>query len=210
MKLLSLFLLLPALSYAQTNLTSVKNRLLEIRVEDQQCREAYIPIAEKYGYESPQAKTFWKEAALKDSLHMQEVRTILNRYGWLSRKQIGKEANQTLFLVIQHSNLPNMKHYLPIMRKAVRERKAESFDLALLEDRVAFESGGEQIYGTQIGMDTLTKEWYVEPLIEPERVDERRKSVGLPPLDVYTKAYGFNWNVEEHKKRKALLKQTEQ
>ncbi len=205
MKLLSLFLLLPALSSGQTNLTSVKNRLLEIRAADQQLRKAYTPIAEKYGYESMQVKTFWKEAALKDSLHMQEVKTILNRYGWLSRKQIGKEASQTLFMVIQHSNLPTMKHYLPIMRKAVKANQAESTDLALLEDRVAIESGGEQMYGTQIGMDTLTKEWYVEPLSNPEQVDERRKSIGLPALQVYTKLWGFDWNIEEHKKRKALL-----
>ncbi|OZI09117.1 hypothetical protein BWI93_05660 [Siphonobacter sp. BAB-5385] len=207
MKFLFFFLLISAYSYGQTtDYTSIKNRLLAIRQEDQQLREEHFPIAEQYGYNSPQATYFWKKVATRDSIHAQEVGDILTRYGWLSARQIGREANQTLFLVIQHANLPTMQRYLPFMQQAVREQKAESVDLAYLEDRVGLESNGKQLYGTQIGQDTLTKEFYVEPLVDPDRVDERRALMGLPALDVYTKAWGFDWDVDKHKKRNDSLK----
>ena len=51
-------------------------------------------------------------------------------------------------------------------------------DLALLEDRVALRQGKKQIYGSQIGMDPETGEYFVSPLEDPDNVVERRIKMG--------------------------------
>ena len=86
------------------------------------------------------------------------------------------------------------------MRKAVKNKKAEGSDLALLEDRVAFRQGKKQIYGSQIGNDIVTKKYYVLPLEDPDNVDKRRAEVGLSPLAEYVNYWQIIWNVEQYKK----------
>jgi len=101
----------------------------------------------------------------------------LDERGWLGLKVIGNQGNSTLFLVIQHSDLETQLKYLPMMREAVKLGNTRASSLALLEDRVALRQGKRQIYGSQIGRDQETGEYYVSPLIEPEKVNERRHHI---------------------------------
>jgi len=87
-----------------------------------------------------------------------------------------------------------------MMREAVKNGNANSNNLALLEDRVAIIKGGKQIYGSQIGRDQETGEYYILPLWDPENVDQRREEVGLGPLQEYVSKWGINWSVEDYKK----------
>jgi hypothetical protein len=89
---------------------------------------------------------------------------------------------------------------LPMMREAVKNRKAEGSSLALLEDRVALGQGKLQIYGSQIGRDPDTQLYYVSPLLDPDNVDKRRAEVGLGPLSEYVTHWQIKWNVEQYKK----------
>jgi hypothetical protein len=54
----------------------------------------------------------------------------------------------------------------------------------MAEDQIRVEEGRKQIYGTEVtqGPDGIPR---LYPLEDPESVDERRKLVGLPPLDEY-------------------------
>jgi hypothetical protein len=54
----------------------------------------------------------------------------------------------------------------------------------LLEDRILLREGKKQIYGSQVRRNEAG-EWEAHSLEDPERVDERRASVGLPPLAQY-------------------------
>ena len=85
------------------------------------------------------------------------------------------------------------------MREAVKLGNARASSLALLEDRVALRQGERQIYGSQIGRDPETNEYYVSPLIEPEKVNERRAEVGLGPIEEYIQNWGMTWDLEKHK-----------
>jgi hypothetical protein len=113
---------------------------------------------------------------------------------------IGIQGNMTLFLVIQHSNLITQEKYLPMMREAVKKGNAVGSSLALLEDRVALGLGKKQIYGSQIGRDPATGNWYVLPLEDPDNVNSRRKQVGLPDIEDYLRNWGLKWDVESYKK----------
>lgn len=169
--------------------------------EDQKYRQQLAVIEEKYGWESEEMKSLWKIIHEKDSLNQQNVKKILDERGWLGPDVIGHQGNQTLFLVIQHAEIETQEKYLPMMRDAVKKGNAKAASLALLEDRVALRKGNMQIYGSQVGRDQETGEYYVLPLADPDNVDKRRAEVGLEPLQSYLSNWGLTWNVENYKKK---------
>lgn len=87
-----------------------------------------------------------------------------------------------------------------MMREAVKNGKAQGSSLALLEDRVAIGQGRRQIYGSQIGRDPETNQYYVLPLEDPNNVDKRRAEVGLSTLAEYVMNWDIKWDVEQYKK----------
>lgn len=167
--------------------------------EDQNYRQQIKGIEEKYGRDSKELKAHWKVINKADSINLIKITKILDKYGWLGEDVIGGQGNSTLFLVIQHSDIKTQEKYLPLMKEAVKNGKADSSSLALLEDRVALRKGEKQIYGSQIGRDQETGKFYVLPLTDPENVDKRRAEVGLGTIQEYVSFWQINWNVEEYK-----------
>jgi hypothetical protein len=177
-----------------------------IFTNDQKYRLQISTVAEKYGWESKEVDSIEKDKAFKeklrktDSVNTGKVTSIIDKYGWLGADVVGELGNSTFFAVIQHSDLKTQEKYLPIMREAVKNGKARADQLALLEDRVALKEGRKQIYGSQLGMDPVTKKTYVCPLEDPDNVDARRAKVGLPPMQEYLEPAGIKWDVEQYKK----------
>jgi hypothetical protein len=168
--------------------------------EDQKYRVQSTELKEKYGWDSKEVKDLWKIINKRDSSNLAVVKAILDKYGWLGADVVGVKGNQTLFLVIQHSNLATQENYLPMMREAVKNGKAQRSSLALLEDRVALAQGKKQMYGSQIAQDPVTHAYYVRPLEDPDNVDKRRAEVGLEPIAEYVSRWNIKWDVEEYKK----------
>lgn len=173
--------------------------------EDQGLRRQIRKVEEKYGRDSDEMKTHWKTISKKDSINLIKIQKILDKRGWLGQDIIGGQGNMTLFLVIQHSPIEIQKKYLPMMREAVNKNNARPSNLALLEDRVALRTGKRQIYGSQIGRNQETGEFYVSPIENPEKVDERRAEVGLGTLQEYISNWNITWDVEKHKEMTAKL-----
>jgi hypothetical protein len=174
-------------------------KLLEIYEDDQLIRQQFISAQKEFGHQSRQVDSLGRIMMYKDSINLIKVTEILDKYGWVGADKVGGQANQTLFLVIQHSDLKTQQKYLPIMREAVKKGNANASSLALLEDRVALGEGRRQIYGSQIGYDDETGKSYVLPLEDPDNVDKRRAEVGLGLLADYVKRWDIVWNVEEYK-----------
>jgi len=186
---------------AEANLNKPLVAILDtIYIEDQKYRKQIAEIEKKYGWDSKEMQDHWKIINEKDSINLIKVKSILDQYGWLGADIVGGQGNSTLFLVIQHSDLATQEKYLPMMREAVKNSKAQGSSLALLEDRVALRQGKKQIYGSQIGRDPETQEYYVSPLEDPDNVDKRRAEVGLGPLADYISRWQINWDVEQYKK----------
>lgn len=197
---LGLFFVMP-FGMAQTK--SMQELTEELRIigeNDQKDRAQIEYIQNKYGSESAEMKALWKSMRQNDSVNIIKVGAILDRYGWLGANEIGADANSTLFLVVQHADLPIQEKYLPMMRKAVKDKKAKGSSLALLEDRVALRQGKRQIYGSQVAWNMKTNSHYVMPLEDPDHVDKRRAEVGLPPLAEYVAHWDMKWDPEQYKK----------
>ncbi|MDT3404367.1 DUF6624 domain-containing protein [Mucilaginibacter terrae] len=117
--------------------------------DDQSYRLKLDSVGKKYGRNSKEVKDLWSTIREKDSVNLSKVTVILDKHGWLGADVVGDKGNLTLFLVIQHADIKTQEKYLPMMRKAATEGKANSANLALLEDRVAIRQGKKQIYGSQ-------------------------------------------------------------
>lgn len=185
---------------AEANLDkNLMAKLDTIFQEDQNYRQQIKGLEEKYGRESNELKAHWKMINMKDSINLIKTTKILDKHGWLGQDVIGQQGNSTLFLVIQHSDIKTQEKYLPMMKEAVKKGNASSSSLALLEDRIALRKGEKQIYGSQIGRNQETGEFYVLPLADPENVDVRRAEVGLGTIQEYVGFWKITWNVEEYK-----------
>lgn len=186
---------------AEVNLNKPLVALLDsIYTDDQVPRLQIEQIEKKYGRNSDEMKAHWKMVAHKDSVNLVKILKIIDEYGWVGPDVVGAKGNQTLFLVIQHADIGTQQKYLPMMREAVKNKKASASALALLEDRVALRTGKKQIYGSQIGRYPDGR-YYVSPLEDPDNVDKRRAGVGLGPLNDYTAHWNFSWDAEAYKKQ---------
>ena len=178
----------------------LQKELLQIFKDDQEIRLQYVAAEKKYGYKGNVIDSLGQIMDKNDSSNLIKIQKILDEKGWVGKDKIGQQANQTLFLVIQHADLAIQKKYLPMMKDAVNKGNANAGSLALLEDRIALREGRKQIYGSQIGTNITTKKQYVLPLEDPDNVDIRRKKVGLNSLSDYVKSFDIIWDLEKYKK----------
>ena len=160
---------------------------------DQLPRQKLMLLIDQQGLASPKVKALWRVIERQDAANLTTVTAILDRYGWLSAKDVGEKGNSALFLVIQHADRKTWEKYVPMMRDAVKLKSANAADLAKLEDRLALEQGRKQLYGTQLGRDETTNRYYVFPIEDPEHLDVRRKKMGLDSMRVHVSAWGIAW-----------------
>lgn len=187
------------IAFAQRNEQLVR-QLDSIYATDQQYRSEMEAVQGKYGGKSPEMRKLLGKMHIADSINEMKVVSILDKYGWPGAEVVGKKGSSAIFLVIQHAEPATQEKYLPVMRTAVKDKKASAADLALLEDRVALRQGKQQQYGSQIGWNMETNEYYVLPLADPDQVDERRAKMGLEPMAAYLSEVQLKWDPEQFKK----------
>ncbi len=199
------FLLMTGCVGAQ-DFEQIKQELLVIHKEDQTIRYEYIAAIDNPNPSPKTIDSIGKIMQKKDSVNLIRVTKILDSHGWLGKDKIGEDANLTLFLVVQHSNLRTQQKYWPIVRKAAAIGDASKSHLAYLEDRVALGECRMQIYGSQVGQFPDSREYYILPLADPESVDIRRAEVGLQPLGNYVKQWKIAWDPKEYIKALPKIK----
>ena len=186
--------------HAQDATARLRAELEHIHTLDQADRDVVGNYAR-----GPQRDSVVAHMRLQDSLNLARVTTILDSAGWLGADVIGRKANQALFLVIQHGDAhPEVQaEYLVVMREAVDEGRANTWELAMLEDRVAVNHGRPQRYGSQVGWKDGKP--FVQPLEDPEHVNERRAAMRMEPLEDYARRFGIEWTPPAPRERVLLL-----
>jgi hypothetical protein len=176
--------------------------------EYQNCRLEISRIVAEFGVESDEIKNCIALVVAKDSTNLIAVRKILDEHGWPGDDVVGSKGNYTLFLLLERAELPIQEMYLPLMRDAASKGASRSNHLALLEDNVALQKNGKQIYGSQVAFNNETQEYYVSPLADPDNVDKRRAELGLDSMQWYLTNWGLTWNVQDHKNKLAESKES--
>jgi hypothetical protein len=159
---------------------------------DQRYRARAQEIEVKGDPNSAEVRELNRKQKVIDDANLARLRYIIKENGWPDQRIVGEKAAMAAFMVIQHTDYAHQKGYLPLLREAVAEGKARGQDLALLQDRVLVGEKKKQLYGSQFRRNE--KGWLEFCPIEDEaHVDERRKSVGLPPMAEYGRQFGIEY-----------------
>jgi hypothetical protein len=116
---------------------------------------------------------------------------ILDKYGWLGKSRVGDNANQALWLVIQHAELSMQETYLPLLKKSVEMGESEGWHQAFLEDRILMRNKKNQLYGSQATWDKTIGKMKIYPIDDVRNVNKRREQIGLEPIEEYAKMNGY-------------------
>jgi hypothetical protein len=177
--------------------TLLKNKLENIRLKDQTLRLILPEIENKFGRNSEELKYIWTFIHTQDSINEIEVGQIIEKYGWLGKNRVGDQANQALWLVIQHAPIEMQEKYLPDLKESVEKGESEGWNLAFLEDRILMRNGKDQIYGSQSSFNRETGKFHIYPISDVENVNERRKEIGLEPIEEYAEMNGYIFDQNE-------------
>ena len=120
-----------------------------------------------------------------DSANTTWLKAHVERWGWPTVAQVGKEAVNAAFLIVQHAvhDTAFMRAMLPAIEESYKRGDLDGGAVAMLTDRIEVKSGHPQIYGTQLSLKD--GKWVLDPLADSATVDARRRRMGLPPLAEY-------------------------
>ena len=120
-----------------------------------------------------------------DSANTNWLKAYVARWGWPTGAQIGREAVNAAFLIVQHAvhDTAFMRAMLPAIVKSYERGDLNGSAVALLTDRIEVKAGRPQVYGTQLSFKN--GRWVLDPIGDSAHVDERRRKMGLPPLAEY-------------------------
>ncbi|MGD9980495.1 MAG: DUF6624 domain-containing protein [Hyphomonadaceae bacterium] len=108
---------------------------------------------------------------------------VFDPIGWPGPHALGEDAARAAFLILQHAiGHPELQRRgLDLMLEAIPQGRASALDAAYLSDRIAVFEGREQTFGTQFDWDSQGQ-LSPAPVRDLAALDERRASVGLPPI----------------------------
>lgn len=193
----------------QTNLNNkiarynnpIRLRLKQIQYKDQGIRLIFLSIQKNRYLDTTLNHLIKKQMKQIDIESADAVSEIIDKHGWLGKDSIGNEANETLFLAIQHvDDSVAQTKYLPILEEAVMRQAAEPWQFAFLMDRILMNQGKKQRYGSQTIITNKEYGPYIVPLENPDQVDKLRKEMGLEPLVDYLTEFGIEWDLEKYKR----------
>ncbi len=154
----------------------LRKTLLEMTAKDARVREELAKTGELFdGYAEKMEAVHLENAA--------ELEKMIDEFGWTGISLVSKDGAEAAWLIVQHAiSLPEFsRRCLKLLEKAVSENEAEKYQLAYLQDRIAFFEGKPQKYGTQSdwNADGKMQVWTLE---DAEKVNEFRAEIGLKPL----------------------------
>jgi hypothetical protein len=120
---------------------------------------------------------------------------ILDDYEtWPGRRLVGDDGSRAAWLVAQHAieDVGLQRRSLEALEVAVARGDADPVHLAYLTDRVRMADGLDQLYGSQFVLDR-DGELVPWPVDDPERVERRRRKLGLPPFAEHAATMAEQW-----------------
>lgn len=150
--------------------------LVEAARRDMETRARLAATGELFGGYHPEMEAVHDENAAL-------LARVFDAVGWPGRRQYGDDGAGAAFLILQHAiGHPDLQRRgLTLILDAIPEGQANPLDAAYLSDRIAIFEGNPQTFGTQFDWDA-NGQLSPAPVRDPETLDERRASVGLPPI----------------------------
>ncbi|MGP4005808.1 DUF6624 domain-containing protein [Streptomyces sp. 4N124] len=108
------------------------------------------------------------------------LKAVVHRHGWPSADRVGAPASTAALMILLHA--PDLDFQLScrdLIAQATLDGRCPGVHLAYIADHCAVEQRLPQFYGTRVNPATLRP----YPIRQPESLDERRRDVGLGPLE---------------------------
>jgi hypothetical protein len=154
---------------------ALRAELLAMVEKDLAMRRALIESGELFDGYHPKMAAVHRENNAR-------LAAIVEQVGWPGISLVGEDGCEAAWKIAQHAILdPELQRAcIELLRRAVETGEAPAWQLAMLTDRVQFDAGEPQVYGSILveGEDGLVP-WTIA---NPEQVDARRSAAGLPPL----------------------------
>lgn len=131
------------------------------------------------------------EYAKEDHRNQELVISIIEKCGMPTLAEVGQKQMDAIWLGLQHTDKKIRKKYFPKVEKAVQNGDLNKQQYALMKDRILMDEGKPQLYGSQI------KNGKLYTLDSPTTVNERRKEMGLQPIEDYLKSFGIKYKISE-------------
>jgi predicted transcriptional regulator len=126
--------------------------------------------------------------AKEDHRNQELVISIIEKCGMPTLNEVTQKHMNAIWLGLQHTTKKHRKRYFPQIEKAVKNGDLSKQQYALMKDRIFMDEGKPQIYGSQI------KNGELYTLENPETVNERRKKMGMKPIENYLKHFDIQFN----------------
>ncbi len=118
------------------------------------------------------------------------VQALTTQYGFPTYAMVGQATSRRFgALVLRYNRLPEFQQQVQqLMAKEVKKDNADDITFATLTDVVELRAGRPQVYATQLAYQGDKGGLVVrEPLLDPTKVNARRASLGLDPVETYLK-----------------------
>lgn len=129
-----------------------------------------------------------------DHENLEIVVSFLEKCGMPTLEDVNEVQVAAIWAVLQHSSNKWRNKYFPVLEEAADRGDLRKEHLALMKDRILVNEGKPQIYGSQMANGAL------EPLFEPEYVNQRRAEMGMEPIEDYLARFGIDFNIEQKTK----------
>lgn len=172
----------------------VKAKLKHMVAVDQYMR-GLVELPNKRKYTDDERSAFSEQQMKRwqsvDATNTAELKALMKVYPWFTISEFGSEASQNAWLLVQHADqdAPFQRQVLTILEPLAAKGETNPKNFAYLFDRVAssFQNPAgrkPQRYGTQ-GVCTGPGTWEPLPVENPEKLDERRATMGLSTMAEY-------------------------
>lgn len=150
--------------------------LLSLQRKDLGMREQLLREGRLFGF-------YADEMQAVHVANAQDLDAIIEQHGWPGVTLVGPEGGRAAWMIAQHAICtPDLQRkFRDCLQDAVVQGCAPARQLALLTDRIRFNEGRPQCYGT-------VYDWNADGELtcnveDGDELDARRAKVGLPPFD---------------------------
>ena len=173
---------LPLLAAAEPcEKTALAQQYAKMRSDDQSLRGRYIHILEmehrKEKFDPKEKDQLEYTISDIDESNQRNLDKLIGQCGWPGKLDANRAADAA-FLIIQHADLDYQLKHADLLAAANKRGEIPNKIYAMFVDRVRLRQGKGQLYGTQqeYGSNKMP------PIDDPRNLNQRRKTMGLPPL----------------------------
>ena len=170
-----------------SEIRDVQTNILRLWREDQSARGVYVALQtkDKTGSKYWASRLASAHTANIDGMSQIYIESAMKNFDWIDEKRFGKEVSNHAWLLVQHADRdPEFQSMaLKRMEPYLKSRGVSRSNYAFLFDRVAVNTGRKQRYGTQPDWNCVEGQMKLQPLEDPDNVNELRKEMGMDTVE---------------------------